>query len=151
MERLRVFHNRFSCGKYSMKTRIRLLAILFMIWLPALAGCSNEAEDFIQGKWARGDVHYWDEWNFDRGYYSHSYDDTHSQVFESGRYRIIDHGDDFISLELYDPQAGQRSIEDSNEINITFDKETDTAKIRRGEYTRVIASSLENLSTQQAP
>lgn len=128
-----------------------LLPVVFGLFALLLAGCAGETELYIQGKWARGNVHFWDEWNFDRGTYWHEYDDGHTHIYERGRYSIIESGEDSLLLELHDQEGALPSIEDRVELPITIYPETDTAKIHRQEYTRVLTSSLIELTTQRAP
>ena len=122
--------------------------ILFMI---LLVGCTNLGDQVIQGKWARGDVHFWEEWNFSQGTYIHIYDDTHDHIQETGRYVVLESGDNYVLLELYDQKGGIPSIEDRVEMKITFDPQADTIHLRRGDFTRVSTSTLKELATQQAP
>jgi len=50
-----------------MKPSSRLQGILILVLLAfGLASCSNPDENFIQGRWQRGNVHFVDEWFFDR-------------------------------------------------------------------------------------
>lgn len=116
-----------------------------------LVSCANQGDEFIQGKWARGNVHYWDEWNFTQGVYSHIYDDTHDHIEETGSYIVREYGENYVFLELLDRQGGVPSIEDRVELKITFDPEAETLHIRRQDYTRVDSSTLKALTTQQAP
>lgn len=118
-----------------------------------LTGCSNEMEQFIQGKWAAGDVHYWVEWNFDRGYftYYYDYDNNRSNITQTGRYSIIESGEDYLLLELYNQQGGIQSIEERVELHIGIDREEDTLTIRRQQFNRVATSSLGAVSTARAP
>jgi hypothetical protein len=125
-----------------------LLMVMFV-----LSGCSNEQDLFIQGKWARGDVHYWMEWNFDRGIYTYYFDYTNNvrNTYESGRYSILESGEDYLLLELYNQQGGQPSIEDRVELRIDIHRDEDTISIRRQLFNRVSESSLKALSTARAP
>ena len=115
------------------------------------SGCSNPGDEFIQGKWARGDVHFWEEWNFGKGTYIHIYDDTHSHIQESGRYIILENGENYVLLELLDQVGGVPSIEDRVEMKVVFDPSTDSIRLRRGNFTRVTTSTLKELATKQAP
>jgi hypothetical protein len=134
---------------------IRIVAALFLLLLAisVLTGCSNEQDQFIQGRWARGDVHTWAEWTFDRGTYTYyfDFDNNRTNTYETGRYSIIESGEDYLLLELYDQRGGIPSIEDRVELRIDIDREEDTLKIQRRQFDRVTDSSLEALSTARAP
>jgi hypothetical protein len=116
-----------------------------------LAACSDAVELFIQGKWATGNAHYWTEWNFDRGTYSYQYDDGFTAIYETGRYRLVESDDDFITIELFNQVGGIPSIEERNEVKIKIDRDNNRVRIRNRDYTRVFSSTLEELTTRQAP
>lgn len=134
---------------------VRSPAILFLAFLliTLLTACSNELDQFIQGKWARGDVHVWTEWNFDRGTYSYysDYDNNLTNIYETGRYSIIESGEDYLVLELFDQRGGVPSIEDRVELRIDIDREEDTIRIQRRLFDRITDSSLEALATARSP
>jgi hypothetical protein len=131
-------------GKYHLLVILCLLAV-------GLSACTSEAEQFLQGKWGIGDVHYWAEWNFDSGTYWYESGYTQEPIFERGRYRVIESGTDYIILELFDQEGGIPSIEDKVEIRIEFNYQQDSIHLRRTDYYRVNASSLEALATSRAP
>jgi hypothetical protein len=133
------------------KQRTKGMLGLCGLVLLLLVSCNNPGDEFIQGKWARGNVHFWDEWNFDQGTYWHIYDNTHDHIEETGAYIVKEYGEDYVLLELYDQKGGIQSIEDRVELKITFDPETDTLRLRRIDYTRVDESTLRDLTTKQAP
>ena len=134
------------------KTPVWVLSLFLCAFAGILTGCSqNPAEVFIQGKWARGNVHFWNEWNFNNGTYWYEYDDTHSNIFQRGQYVILESGEDYIFLELINRQGGVASIEDKVELRIIFDLENDSIHLRQNDFTRVTTSSLIELATQQAP
>lgn len=137
----------FRSTQFIVFTLVTLFAGFF------LTGCSNENEQFIQGKWATGDVHFWSEWNFDRGYYTFysDFDNNRSNVYQTGRYAIIESGEDYLLLELYGQQGGIQSIEDRVELRIDIDRDKDSIAVRRQEFVRVLTSSLEALTTARAP
>lgn len=115
----------------------RFQAILILVLLAfGLAACSNPADQFLQGRWQRGNVHFVDEWFFDRGTFSHQSAVVvfHPQV-QTGRYAIIESQGDSLTLELYDLSGS--FADDSQEIRITIDREAGTLKIGREVYTRV--------------
>lgn len=134
-------------------TRVIVFTLVMLFVGFFLTGCSNDNEQFIQGKWGRGDVHFWSEWNFDRGLYTFysDFDQNRSDISQTGRYAIIDSGDDYLLLELYDQQGGIQSIEDRVELRIDIDRENDAIAVRRQEFFRVATSSLEALTTARAP
>lgn len=137
-----------------MKTTFtRTLRILALISLLAvvLTACTSDAEEYIQGKWGIGNVHYWSEWNFDDSFYSFEYGYTADPLFERGRYSVVESGDDYIVLQLYDQQGGIPTIEDQVLIRIEIDREADSLHIRRGDFFRVSDSSLQALATSRAP
>jgi hypothetical protein len=125
--------------------------LLWALGIVLIVGCSNPQDQFIQGKWARGNVHYWEEWNFSDGRYRHIYDDTHDHREETGRFLILEVGENHLLLELYDQQGALPSIEDRVTMKITLDHEQDTIHIGRGDFARVTTSTLEELATAQAP
>ncbi len=134
------------------KTSVKSISLFLVLLASLLTGCTQSvAEQFIQGKWAQGNVHYWAEWNFDNGTYWYEYDDTHQNIFQTGRYVVIESGEDYILLELVEQQGGVPTIEDKVELRITFDREANTVHIRRSDFTRVSSSTLKDLTTQQAP
>lgn len=131
---------------------VLILSLFFCALAITLTGCSKTpAEEFIQGKWARGNAHFWNEWNFDNGTYWYEYDDTHTNIYERGEYVVLESGEDFIYLELINRQGGIPSIEDKVELRITLDLENDTIHLRQNDFTYVTSSSLLELATQQAP
>ena len=121
----------------------------------ALAGCMGEQEQWLQGKWAQGDVHYFAEWNFDAGYYTYAYDYTANAIsnrFERGRYAVIESEEDYITLELFNRKGSDPGLLEENEsIKITINIEDDSIRFRGNTYVRVLSSSLEALQTSQAP
>lgn len=115
-----------------------------------LAGCSSKEEKAIQGKWANGNAHFWAEWNFEAGSYSYYYDNNFTNIYETGRYRIVDRGDDYIDIELFNRQGGiQELMDESVEMRIGFKKEG-VINIQNGEYIQVYESSLRALETANA-
>ena len=134
-----------------MKKSLITYFLLWIVVIAFLAGCTNPSDQFIQGKWARGDVHFWEEWNFSQGTYLHIYDDTHDHRQEAGSYAVIEYGDNFIKLELFDQKGGIPSIEDKIELMIKFDRQAETLHLNRSDFTRVKSSTLKELSTQKAP
>jgi hypothetical protein len=130
---------------------LKFFLFLFLLVIVLTSCTQSPAEQFIQGKWAQGNVHYWAEWNFDNGTYWYEYDDTHLNIYQTGSYIVIESGEDYILLELVDQQGGVPSIEDKAELRINFNREADTVHIRRSDFTRVSSSTLKDLTTQQAP
>jgi len=117
----------------------------------SLTACASEAEQYIQGMWGIGDVHYWAEWNFNQGFYSYTTGYTPEPYHESGRYAVVESGDDYIVLELYDQEGGIPSIEDKVLLRIGFNRQEDSIHVRRGDFYRVSDPSLGALATSRAP
>ena len=117
-----------------------------------LAACSTEEEDFIQGRWGNGDVHYWAEWIFSNGDYYYGYSYTiQATSYETGHYRVKETGEDFILLEMYGQEGNMTPIDEPVEYRIEFDVEEDMISIRGNHYYRVSSSSLDALATSRAP
>ena len=129
---------------------LRRLALICILSI-SLSACTNEAEEYIQGKWGIGNAHYWSEWYFDEGFYWYEIADTPDPLFERGRYSVVESGDDYILLQLYDQEGGIPTIEDKVQIRIEINREDESLHIRRGDFYRVSASSLQALSTSRAP
>ena len=128
-----------------------LLVTIICLLAVGLTACTSEAEEYIQGKWGIGNAHYWTEWYFDEGFYWYETADTQDPLFERGRYSVVESGDDYIVLQLFDQEGGIPSIEDKVLLRIEFNRQEDSLHIRRGDFYRVNASSLEALATSQAP
>jgi hypothetical protein len=124
--------------------RLIFLSIIFIFLSGLLVGCSDPNDEYIQGIWAAGDVHYWAEWVFENGYYTYtsmiSIHGTTQQRY--GYYRIIKSEGDQLILELTNDSSSD-PFDETAEIAITIDREADKLKIGRNEYNRVIARSLE--------
>ena len=128
-----------------------ILLIVIALLTFGLTACASEAEQHIQGKWGIGDVHYWAEWNFNQGFYSYTSGYTPEPFYERGRYSVVESGDDYIVLELYDQEGGIPSIEDKVLLRIVFNRQEDSIHVRRGDFYRVSDSSLGALATSRAP
>jgi hypothetical protein len=120
-----------------------------------LAGCMTEQDEWLQGKWAQGDVHYFAEWNFNSGTYNYSYDYTASSTsnrYEQGRYAVKEATEDYLVLELFNRLGSDPSLLEENErIKITINLEEDSIRFRGQTYYRVWDSSLQAIQTSQAP
>ncbi len=131
------------------------LPIIFLgFWVVViilLVGCTTANDQFIQGKWVRGDVNLWEEWYFSQGTYLHIYHDTDNHTEELGRYFVLESGDNYTLLELYDHQGGIPSIEDRVEMMIKFDRQANTIHLRDGDFTKVLTSTLNELTTGEDP
>jgi hypothetical protein len=128
----------------------RLLFLLLLICL-GLAGCANPQDDFIQGRWANGDVHSWSEWVFDRGGFTYQFSiDVNHVTTQSGMYRIYASDEDLLILELFNT-AGRQSIEEQDLLRIEIDRQADALSIQGRDYYRVFEASLRDLATSQAP
>jgi hypothetical protein len=141
-----------SISLYSKSRRLPAIMLFVLLATLVLAGCSDEMDQFIQGRWATGDVHTWTEWNFDRGTYTYyfDYDNNRSNAFETGRYSVIESGEDYLVLELFNQQGAEPSIEDRVELRIEINIEEDTISIRRRKLNRIADSSLEALATARS-
>lgn len=126
-----------------------LLALICLFSI-CLTACTSEPEEYIQGKWGIGNAHYWSEWNFDESYYRFEYGYTSDPLVECGRYSVVEYGDDFILLELFDQEGGIPTIEEQVLLRIEINREEDLLHIRRGDFYRVSSSSLHALATSRA-
>lgn len=125
--------------------------VLFVTCVLCLAGCMSQSEQFIQGKWANGNAHYWAEWNFNAGLYSYYFDNGVTNIYETGRYSIVKSVEEYIDLELFNREGGIREMmEDRVEVRIAF-KPDGTININGGAYFPVSESSLSALETAMAP
>jgi hypothetical protein len=97
----------------------------------------GDSERFIQGYWYRGNVHFMDQWYFDRGVFSHEagdFDGNHRTY--SGRYQLVEVTQDSVTLYLDDPDL---SYGDERPIFvIKIDWESDTIRIRGENYERAL-------------
>jgi hypothetical protein len=123
-----------------LKNRIALV-LLSVLLLIFLAGCMSETETFIQGYWYRGNVHFMDQWYFDRGFFSHEtgifigHPDTYT-----GRYQVLEYTDDSLIIELDNTNL---SYGDGRpQFVVKIDKESDTISIRSQIYERIIPDFL---------
>jgi hypothetical protein len=122
-----------------MKNRNFHLTFLFpgFLLLALLAACTSETEEYIQGYWYRGNAHFMDQWYFDAGTFQHK-----SEVFNgspnitSGLYRVLEFTEDSLLLELYD--MGQSFGDDTHQITIQIDFDTDTIHLSRQTYSRIL-------------
>lgn len=131
--------------------------ILICLGLAALllSGCMGEQEEWLQGRWAQGNVHFWAEWSFAEGLYSYSNDYTTigtANNYESGRYAVKESGEDYIVLELFDRSGNNPgALEENERLRIEFNLEQDSIHFRGNTYLRVTDSTLEALQTAEAP
>jgi hypothetical protein len=114
-----------------------LLSLILVVALFALAGCSDQNYEFIQGHWQRGDVHFSDDWYFERGNFIHesSIDVGGPNVRQTGSYRVLDSQEDKLIIELFDLQVS--SGIDRHQIQIVIDREADTIRFQGATYKRV--------------
>lgn len=95
----------------------------------------DQNEEYIQGSWHRGDVHFADDWYFDRGKFEHYSSVTISSPrLQAGRYRVLKVEEEGITIELYDQQLAFG--DESRDIRITFDREKDAIRIMGQDYYR---------------
>ena len=115
------------------------MALLLLLG-SVLSACSNPNLDFIQGKWERGNVHYYDTWTFDGGQFSHQTGiDMINPRLQSGSYAVYESQGDELILDLYGLQETYiGSSEDRQQVKILINRETGVVKIGGGMYTRVI-------------
>ena len=111
--------------------------LLGLLLLTLLAACTSETEEYIQGYWYRGNVHFMDQWYFDAGTFEHK-----SEVFKgspnitSGNYRVLEFTEDSLLLELYN--LGQSFGDDTHQITVEIDYENDTIHVSRQTYSRIL-------------
>jgi hypothetical protein len=116
-------------------TRFKTILVLAPLVF-GLVACSNQDEEYIQGRWQRGNVHFVDEWFFDRGAFSHQTAVANfSPEVQSGQYSLLESSEDGLTLELYDVDGA--FTDERQEIRITIDRENGTLKIGREIYTRL--------------
>lgn len=129
--------------------------IVYAMLALLLSGCMSDQEEWLQGRWAQGNVHYWSEWVFVEGRYSYSYDYTTigtANNYESGRYAVKETGDDYIVLELFDRTGNNPgALEENEQLHFEIDVETDTIHFRGRTFLRVTGNTLEALKTAEAP
>jgi hypothetical protein len=119
-----------------LKNRIALV-LLSVLLLIFLAGCMSETETFIQGYWYRGNVHFMDQWFFDRGNFNHIGGVIgDNEINSAGLYHILDLQDDRITLELDDKSLSFN--DERTQIVIKLDRESDTISIRSQIYERIL-------------
>ena len=125
-----------------------LLVLLCLI----LAGCSDPNTSYIQGRWASGNVHYWSEWYFDRGYFSFfSTIDIHGNTSEkTGSYRIVASDGDLITLELYNTDLGD-PLEDTTQLAIKINRDEGSLRIGRGTFYAVSSFDLDEVTLSPTP
>lgn len=112
-----------------------IVFLLGLVLLTSLTGCSNESENFIQGQWQRGNLHFADEWYFDRGNFEHILSLTASHpVLQTGRYRVLEVQEDGLIIELFDVTASFG--DDRQDIKVAIDWENDSIRILGKDYYR---------------
>jgi hypothetical protein len=111
--------------------------ILIFLLSIFLVGCTTEEEDFIQGYWYRGNVHFMDQWFFDRGTFVHKSEVFHgSPNILSGRYQVIDSDAESITLELFDLDL--TFGDEHQQITIKLDRDSDLVHIRSQDFERIL-------------
>jgi hypothetical protein len=107
-----------------------------LIFTTVLVGCSDPNNDYLQGVWYRGDVHYFDRWTFDRGSFTHQFEITPMDTnLVQGHYSVLDSQGDRITLELFDIQSTFEA--EDTEILVVIDKQRDMIRITGKTYSRV--------------
>lgn len=116
--------------------RVRVfLSLLGFFCILVLSSCTNKNEDYIQGHWYRGDLHFSDEWYFDRGRFEHIATLTQvNPVHQVGRYRVLESNPGSLTIEVFDMPY---SFGDERyDIKIIFDREKDEIRILGKDYYR---------------
>jgi hypothetical protein len=105
-----------------------------------LTGCMGEEEQWLQGKWARGNTHFVSEWNFNAGNYSSYFDYTNGVTprAENGRYIIVETGEETLVLELFQRQGTHPELlEENQRIRFRINVEEDTIEYLGQTFERV--------------
>jgi hypothetical protein len=130
--------------------RRNLLLMVMVAAMFILAGCMSQEEQAIQGMWANGNAHYWAEWNFSGGSYSYYFDNGFTNIAENGRYNIVDKGDEYIDLELFNRKGLiTEMLDDRVQLRIKLQKDG-SIRIQGGTYYLVIEASLSAVETAVA-
>jgi len=119
------------------KMRLRgYLCLLGLLVILALSSCADVNEDYVQGHWYRDDLHFSDEWYFDRGRFEHIATLTQTNpIHQTGRYRVLDSQADSLTSEVFDMPL---SFGDARwAIKIVFDREKDEIRILGKDYYRI--------------
>jgi hypothetical protein len=106
-----------------------------------LAGCMGKEEQWLQGKWARGNTHFVSEWNFNGGAYSSYFDYTNGVAprAESGRYVIVETGEGYLVLELFQRQGSHPELlEENQRIRFNVNVAEDSIQFRGQSFERVV-------------
>ena len=115
----------------------RSILILSLLLVILLAACTSETEDFIQGYWYRGNVHFMDQWYFEQGIFKHKTEVYHgSPIVTSRRYRVLEFSEDSLVLELYDIDLSFG--DEIQQVTIKIDLESDTVRVRSQIYERTL-------------
>jgi hypothetical protein len=118
------------------KYRISLL-ILGILMVTLLSACISETEEYLQGYWYQGNAHFMDQWYFDRGIFNHKMEVFHGDPdITSGKYRVLEFDEDSLLIELYDIDLSFG--DETHQINVKIDLETDTVRISRETYERAL-------------
>lgn len=115
----------------------KILVLFSFVLLIFLGGCISETEQYIQGYWQQGNVHFADTWYFERGNFSHQTQYLiNTANTTTGRYQVLDSQEDSIILELYDIDLAFG--DERNQIEIKLDPQKDTIRIRNQVYERFL-------------
>ncbi len=113
-----------------------LLLLISLVLIFSVYGCSNETEDFIQGHWFRGDLHFVDEWYFDRGRFEHVVSLTvRNPILQTGRFRVLEMQEDSLIIELFDMPLSFG--DERRDMKISLDWENDSIRIMGQDYYRL--------------
>jgi hypothetical protein len=106
-----------------------------------LASCMGEDEEWLQGKWERGNTHFVSEWTFNGGSYSSYFDYTNgvNPRAENGHYVVVETGDGYIVLELFQRRGTHPELlEEGQRIRFNINIEEDTIKYLGQVFERVV-------------
>ena len=129
----------------------RLFPAVVFLWmvfcLLTVTGCTPDPKhEFIEGQWIFVDPHLQDVigqsflehvWVFGDGAFSYDVCCLH-EVYMTGYYDIVETGDDYLIMDLYNIDANEIIYETDQQIRITLDQTADTMIISLGgPYIRV--------------
>ncbi|GAB4580365.1 MAG: hypothetical protein Fur0022_31050 [Anaerolineales bacterium] len=114
--------------------------------LLAVTGCTPDPNhEFIEGQWIFDDPHLQDVigqsflehvWVFHEGNFSYEVCCLH-EIYMRGYYDIVESGDGYVIMDLYNIEANEAIYETEQQIRITLDHVADTIIISHsGPYTR---------------
>lgn len=127
-----------------MKRTTLIVVILLFFTLSACKPDPNE--QFIQGIWEfanesgderSGKAHLFFRWQISNGSFQVEQEIVLGKpLISQGHYRILDSGEEEITLELYDVE-GNFIVSDPYELRIQIDRENDTARFQKILFNRI--------------